>query len=298
MKVLLATDGSPCSAGAQQFLALLPLAAGSTIDIVAVLDEVVGPTAPALEEGTLVWQTREEIQEFERKQAWEWVRQAEAAVARGSVQTNGAVRRGDAAHQILLAAEEVDADLIAVGSHGRTGFAAFVLGSVARNVAQHATQPVLVARAPRNRLRQVVLAVDGSPHAEAAVRLLARLPFPAETAVTACNVVRPRDPHPWLALGAAEVFIQAAGEANFALLEAGSKLVEAARSRLADAGKTCFTMVREGDPAETLSRLADERQADLIAAGARGVSLIQGLVVGSVADRLLKSAPCSVLIVH
>jgi nucleotide-binding universal stress UspA family protein len=53
-----------------------------------------------------------------------------------------------------------------------------------------------------------------------------------------------------------------------------------------------------GDPATEILRVAEERNADLVVAGARGVSLIERLLVGSVADRLLKEAPCSVLIVH
>jgi nucleotide-binding universal stress UspA family protein len=53
-----------------------------------------------------------------------------------------------------------------------------------------------------------------------------------------------------------------------------------------------------GDPADEILRLAEEREADLIVAGARGVSFLERLLVGSVADRLLKYADCSVLIVH
>ena len=56
--------------------------------------------------------------------------------------------------------------------------------------------------------------------------------------------------------------------------------------------------VLEGDPAGEVLRLAQTRGADLVIAGARGVSMIEGLLVGSVADRLLRKMPCSVLLVH
>ena len=62
-------------------------------------------------------------------------------------------REGDAATEILAAAVVSEADLIVIGSHGRTGLARLVLGSVARNVLQHATCSVLIVH-------------EGSPQAE------------------------------------------------------------------------------------------------------------------------------------
>ena len=52
-----------------------------------------------------------------------------------------------AAEAILTAAERMDVDLIAVGSHGRSGFTRAVLGSVAEEVARNSTRPVLLVRA-------------------------------------------------------------------------------------------------------------------------------------------------------
>ena len=52
-------------------------------------------------------------------------------------------RDGDAATEILAAANASNADLIVVGTHGRTGLQRLVLGSVARNVLQHARCSVL-----------------------------------------------------------------------------------------------------------------------------------------------------------
>ncbi|SPL71273.1 universal stress protein [Acinetobacter stercoris] len=49
-------------------------------------------------------------------------------------------------HEIVQAAEEVGADLIVIGSHGRTGFKKFILGSVAQNVLGEVKIPVLVVR--------------------------------------------------------------------------------------------------------------------------------------------------------
>jgi nucleotide-binding universal stress UspA family protein len=60
------------------------------------------------------------------------------------------VRVGDPAAEILAAAAAVSADLIVVGTHGRTGISGLLLGSVARNVLGHALASVLVVREPRS----------------------------------------------------------------------------------------------------------------------------------------------------
>jgi nucleotide-binding universal stress UspA family protein len=56
---------------------------------------------------------------------------------------------GDPFWEICQAAEQEPADLIVTGSHGRTGLAHVLLGSVAERVVRHASCPVLVARLPR-----------------------------------------------------------------------------------------------------------------------------------------------------
>ncbi|MBC8041914.1 MAG: universal stress protein [Rhizobacter sp.] len=56
------------------------------------------------------------------------------------------VEVGDAAGQIVLQAEVCGADLIVIGSHGRTGFQRLVLGSTAESVVRHAHCPVLVVK--------------------------------------------------------------------------------------------------------------------------------------------------------
>lgn len=53
-----------------------------------------------------------------------------------------------------------------------------------------------------------------------------------------------------------------------------------------------------GNPGEVISSLAAERQMDLIVLGARGLSYLQSMLIGSTTEQVLKSSPCPVLIVH
>jgi nucleotide-binding universal stress UspA family protein len=58
------------------------------------------------------------------------------------------VAEGDAAEMILRVAEEVHADLIVMGTHGRTGLGRLLMGSVAEQVVRKAPCPVLTMKAP------------------------------------------------------------------------------------------------------------------------------------------------------
>ena len=61
-------------------------------------------------------------------------------------------------------------------------------------------------------------------------------------------------------------------------------------------GASVRTHIRQGDPADTLARIAQELEADLIAMGTHSKDLLDRLTLGSVAEHVLRSAPCSVLV--
>jgi nucleotide-binding universal stress UspA family protein len=58
------------------------------------------------------------------------------------------VRTGNAAEEILKAAEEINADMIAMSTHGRSGLRRLAFGSVTDKVLRGASIPVLMVRAP------------------------------------------------------------------------------------------------------------------------------------------------------
>ena len=82
------------------------------------------------------------------------------------------VSRAEAHHALLKSAQ--DAELLVVGSRGYSGVASLFLGSVAQRVASHATCPVVVvpptSQEAAARRGRVVVGVDGSEHAAAALR--------------------------------------------------------------------------------------------------------------------------------
>ena len=76
------------------------------------------------------------------------VDEAAVRLRAAGLEVTAKVASGDPAHEILRAAAEVDADLVVMGTHGRTGLTRLLLGSVARNVILHTHASVLVMRRP------------------------------------------------------------------------------------------------------------------------------------------------------
>jgi len=285
LKVLFATDGSAEADKALRFLRKLSLAPGSSIHTLTV-------TAGA------EWTMPEWYVAGEHAWGNSVAAKVTEALQQPGVGVAGSARSGSAAYEIIEAAEEYQVDLVVLGSKGLTGLAGFMLGSVARNVAKHARRSVLVARELRHDLQRVLLAVDGSSHGVQAARFAARLPLPADTVIQVVQVVYTHQPYAVVAPEFLVEYSTAMNEAEKQEKAAAEALTRSICDRLIAGGKKAEPLVLRGDPADEILKLAEQNESDLVIAGARGVSLIEGLLVGSVADRLLKRAPCSVLLVR
>lgn len=91
------------------------------------------------------------LEEFETEYAARFQEQLEKLVQRESdkgVEVEGLQATGIPYDEIINAADELNADMIVMGTHGRTGLAHFLIGSVAERVVRMSPQPVLTVRAP------------------------------------------------------------------------------------------------------------------------------------------------------
>jgi nucleotide-binding universal stress UspA family protein len=146
--ILLATDGSPASGKAAELAVELARDHGARLTVLYVVDPYpylgVGDTNPM---GLQAYMSS----------AYEHAAKAHASIAalcaQGDKPVEVQLRRAEnmhAADGILSAAAEEGADMIVVGSHGRTGFSRFVMGSVATKVVARSPVPVLVAPAGKD----------------------------------------------------------------------------------------------------------------------------------------------------
>ena len=201
--------------------------------------------------------------------------------------------RGSPAAAVARSAKREQADLLVIGSRGVTEFQPMLLGSVSRQLLMQASCPVLVVKKPTTALEQVLLGADGSIESWEAVAWLKRLPEHIRPAVTVASVIPPlpleslRLPSRALAVG---------NQVEGVLRREAQKLAARVAGTLKKAGFSAKGMVLSGHPGAELVTLAVREGANLIIVGSRSGRNAQEYFMGSVADTVVKHAPCSVLV--
>jgi len=208
------------------------------------------------------------------------------------------VHRGGPPGEVVTdVARERAADLIVVGTHGHTGIQRFLLGSVATSVLRNAPCDVLVCRGttgPSAFMRPLV-ATDFSASATRALRNAALLTAPGAT----LEIV-----HAWqLPVGSWGATLL--GQARFpwstvrdAVLSGVKAQAEKLETENSDLGHPLQVDLIQGPPASVITHAAERGGHDLIAIGTHGHRGFRRLLLGSVAESVIRHAPCSVLVVH
>lgn len=142
MKILLAVDGSAASDDAIDEVRSRPWPTPSTVRVLSVIQ----PFTPPATEVVLASATLDDIRARQIEEAERFTKAAGERIAAPALTVEAAVREGDPRTEIVDAADEWQADLIVVGSHGRTGLKRLVLGSVSQSVVAHAHCSVEVVR--------------------------------------------------------------------------------------------------------------------------------------------------------
>ena len=222
--------------------------------------------------------------------------------ATGSGQVSGTVLEGSAAPAIVDYVAKAGVDLIVMSSHGRTGASRFWLGSVADAVIRTTTVPVLMVRAGADTtaapgmFERILLPLDGSSRAEMALPhaiAMARL-HPSHVHLLSVEE-RAED----LRLS---VWGLAAAESDDlpARLERADHYLHSVVSRFQSEWlpATVSVEARGGHRAgETIAQVAVEQNSDLIAMATHGRGASR-LLLGSVADKVIRGTVCSILLVR
>jgi|SRR5688572_260371 len=142
MKILVAVDGSSPSQDAIDEVAHRPWPEPSTVRVVS----AVRPYVPAAIEVVPAALTPADVTQQQEDQAKRLTSQAAERIGKPGLAVEAVVRRGDPRTVIVDEANEWGANLIVMGSHGRTGLTRLLLGSVAQAVVGHAPCSVEVVR--------------------------------------------------------------------------------------------------------------------------------------------------------
>ena len=201
------------------------------------------------------------------------------------------IATGTPDRELVREAEDRSAELVVVGSHSHSALKHVFLGDVAESIVRHAHCSVLVAR-PHATTRRILAATDFSSGSTPAVALAAEHARRVGARLTvACSIERQmRVAREMTSFGATYGFVE----------HELADLREKARARLAEqleaVAAHAETLVLEGKPAAAIVQAAVENDADLVVVGASGASGLRRLLLGSVAERVVRATPCSVLV--
>ena len=144
MKILIGLDASVHSERVLEFVARMRWPAGSRVIVLSVLQPVASTVTGAYEPTVIPAENLEGL----RQQLEELVARAEGTLREVGFSTEGRVLAGDPRQSLIQVAQSERADLIVVGSHGRSGIAKMMLGSVSSHIVTHAPCSVLVVKQP------------------------------------------------------------------------------------------------------------------------------------------------------
>jgi nucleotide-binding universal stress UspA family protein len=287
-KYILAIDGSENSLAAIDYVANIHLPVESKICVIAVLD-----TPHTLRRQLLLAA----------------LEQASNILKAHHQNIECGLLHGHPASTIIDFANDYKPDLIILGAKGLRATLGILLGGVAQQVVEHAQWPVLVYRHTNLVPHRFLVAVDGSDQTISVLNFLSHLPINKDAEWSLVHVVPPLPayepgnvPTTWY-LGS-DVFRASPIEPitdqddwiqkNDAL---GNNILDQAINSLNLLSIQPNKILLHGDAATEILEYSHNNSIDMIFVGSRGLSAVQGWLLGSVSRKLVHYARCSVLIV-
>jgi nucleotide-binding universal stress UspA family protein len=300
-RLLIAYDGSPCSEWALLDLQRAGFPDASVAEVLTLADFWLPETAPdqrpvALTPGV----------EKAYAHAALALEEARAVAEHGAAELRSLFPRWQVhahAHGLTPAwgiverAHEWRSDVIVMGSHSRSRLQRLLIGSVAQTVLTHVDCAVRIARvrdAGATDPPRILVGVDGSEGAEHALAAVAKRAWPTGTLIRVATSVEfeamPVSPY----RPGASAWLRTLGDGD----EAERHILDRAVSTLASVGLRAQPVLLRGSAKDMLLDEATRWPADCIFVGARGLSAIRRLFLGSVSTAISARAPCSVEVIR
>ena len=294
MRILLVVDGSSYSRMTTVTLEALRLPSRTEVTVLTVVPEhtfLGGITLSNIKGNASV---RKEAQQ---QKALELLQETVEELSTSRLKIKEEVYWGNPAETILRVAEKTNASLIVMGAKGATDSLTFRLGSVAQKVMKYAKSSVLLVRGKTVNLKRVLLATDGSKHSDVLAKFLLSLPLPRKSQVIVVTALQSHL-EAWIRMPTLDL------ENNQHLL---AQLQEAEESRAWQIVHSCkekfqvkgyktTSIIMRGEAAESILKATEENKPDIVALGSSGLTGIESLLMGSVAERVARYTNCSVLI--
>lgn len=287
-KILVATDFSSTADSAEKLAFQLARLLGAELHLIHVR---VIPEDPLMaEEQQLEIERLMSSADKATKEAFDRTRGGDREIA---VETH-LVRSVSAAEAIVETASELECDLVVMGTHGRRGIKHLLLGSVAENVVRSVDIPVLTVR-PGIEVgtlgpKRILVPYDFSDRSATAVRAAGDWATVFDAEITILHVVEPVVYPEFYAINVVsdDVMTRLRDRATEALDNAAEKIL---------GDRPVNAMVLIGRATDTIIAEARPENFDLVVMGTRGLTGLEQLVLGSVAEGVLRRCPVPLLTV-
>lgn len=298
-RILVPLDGSPLAEQILTQIARILRREDSEILLLRVLDipENIGRVSMA------------SFRVAEREAAQKYLDELARRLYQKGVKVNGRIAEGPAAETILEVARAEGCTMIAMATHGRTGLARWTMGSVAEKVARASDIPILLVRSFRRTrnnglerataeelpFRSILVPVDGSPTSMSVLPAAEKFAQLYGSEVLVLHVGIPFIPA-YPILPGMEVGLPPLEPPPTPAKE--NEITQKAAERFRHAGLIARQLFVSGEPASEIVDLSVTEGADLIALGTHGRSGFSRWALGSVAERVLRSAEVPLLLVR
>ncbi len=311
MKLLIAYDGSRCAEAALDDLIHAGLPETGAALVLSVAEIWLPPPPPSSAEILEMAATAKGPLGLERKYMAnsQVVKDADNMAAKAAARFQANFPRWTVKHEsvwgspnweLFSRAEEWKADLIVVGSHGRTALGRLFLGSISQWLLNEARCSVRVARGKLDEPDfpvRLLLAHDGSRGADEALKEIASRTWPEKSEVRLVMVSQPLE-LTYIG-GMAPPLRDSIDSLNREEHEHLTHIVKAAVAQLEKAGLSAKGEVLKGDPKKVLVELAEDWRADCVFVGATGITnRFERFVLGTTAAAVAARAHCSVEVVR
>jgi nucleotide-binding universal stress UspA family protein len=311
MKVLIAYDGSKCSDVALDDLTHAGLPERGDALVMSVAEVWLPPPPPSTVEILELAVTAKGALGLERKYMAnaQVVKDADEMAAKAAARFQALFPKWTVKHEsvwgspnweLFSRAEEWKADLMVVGSHGRSAVGRLFLGSISQWLLNEARCSVRVARGKLDEPDfpvRMILALDGSRSADRALEEIASRKWHSPSEVRVVMVNQPLD-LTYIG-GMAPPLVDSIDAINHEERDRSLRIVQAAAKKLEKAGLRATADVCEGDPKTVLVKLAEDWCADCVFVGATGLTnRFERFLLGSTAAAIAARAHCSVEVVR
>ena len=296
-RILVPLDGSELAEHVLPYVGILARALLSQVHLVRVVEPPINELALATRR-----QYYQGIMEAESNRAEDYLEKMAASLREDDRSVSFAVVQGSPASCIATEAERESGTIVAMSSHGRAGLTRWLLGSVATQVLQTTSNPLLIVRASERgqsageiNIGQALVPPDGSELAEKILPIVGRLARALKLRVTLVQVTPPREsyylyadypPPDW-----DNLITEVDGKAAEYLHQTGQKLLRQGTPSVEE-------RLLHGSPAKAIIELAREIPDSMVMMTTHGQSGVGRWVLGSVADRVVRHSGDPVLLLR